>query len=148
MKVKSLYIVPKAILKKLINVCKTVWSRSMLLSLPLTQPHWSSCYSSSTSSMPWPQNSTVYSFRLQHTSLRIFYFVLMLLEVYVALVVKNLSANEGDIRDVGLIHGLGRSPGRRLCNLLQYSCLENPMDRGAWRATVHGVSKSWTLLRH
>ena len=97
MKVKSLYIVPKAILKKLINVCKTVWSRSMLLSLPLTQPHWSSCYSSSTSSMPWPQNSTVYSFRLQHTSLRIFYFVLMLLEVYVALVVKNLSANSQPI---------------------------------------------------
>ena len=56
----------------------------------------------------------------------------MLLEVYVALVVKNLSANEGDIRDVGLIHGLGRSPGGEHDNPLQYSCLENPTDRGSW----------------
>jgi len=45
-----------------------------------------------------------------------------------------------------LIPGLGRSPGERNGNLLQYSCLENPMDRGAWWATVHGVAKSWTRL--
>ena len=56
-------------------------------------------------------------------------------------VVKNLPANA---RDVGLISGLGRSPGEGNGNPLQYSCLENPMDRGAWRATVHGVAKGWT----
>ena len=43
-----------------------------------------------------------------------------------------------DIRDMGLISGLGRSPGRGHSNALQYSCLENPMDRGPWRATVYG----------
>ena len=48
--------------------------------------------------------------------------------------------------DLGLIPGLGRSPGEGNDNPLQYSCLENPMDRGAWWATVHGVSKSWTRL--
>ena len=61
-----------------------------------------------------------------------------------ALVVKNLPANSGDIRDVGLIPVLGRSPGGGFGNPLQYSCLENPMDRGAWWATVHGVTKSQT----
>ena len=45
---------------------------------------------------------------------------------------------------MGLIPGLGRSPGGEHGNLLQYSCLENPMDRGAWQATVRGVAKSWT----
>ena len=57
--------------------------------------------------------------------------------------VKSPSAN-GDIRDVGVIPGLGSSPGVGSGNLLQYSCLENPMDRGVWRATVHSVSKSGT----
>ena len=47
-----------------------------------------------------------------------------------------------DIGDVGLLSGLGRSPGEANGNPLQYSCLENPMDRGPWRATVHGVAKS------
>ena len=47
-------------------------------------------------------------------------------------------------RDLGLIPGLGRSPGEGNGNPLQYSCLENSMDRGAWRATVRGVIKSWT----
>ena len=61
----------------------------------------------------------------------------------VALVVKNLPANAGDIRDTGLVPGLGRSPGGEHGNPLQYSCLENPMDRGAWWATVHRVAKSW-----
>ena len=59
---------------------------------------------------------------------------------------KNLPANAGDIRELGLIPGSGRSPGGEHGNPLQYSCLENPMDRGAWRATVHGVTKNWTLL--
>ena len=48
----------------------------------------------------------------------------------------------GDIKDTGLIPGLGRSPGGGHGNQLQYSCLENPIDRGAWRATDHGVAKS------
>ena len=59
---------------------------------------------------------------------------------------KNLPDNAGDIRDTGLIPGLGRSPGEMNGNPLQYSCLENPMDRGAWRVTVHGVTKSRTRL--
>ena len=58
--------------------------------------------------------------------------------------VKNLPANAGDIRDTGLIAGLGRSPGGGHGNPLQYSGLENPMDREAWLATVHGVSKNET----
>ena len=62
----------------------------------------------------------------------------------VALVVKNPPANAGDVRDVGSIPGSGRSPAGGHGNLLQYFCLENPMDRGAWQATVHGVRKSWT----
>ena len=55
---------------------------------------------------------------------------------------KEPPANAGDIRDVGSIPGLGRSPGEGNGNPLQYSCLENLMDRGAWRVTVHGVAKS------
>ena len=64
----------------------------------------------------------------------------------VALVIKNPPANVGGIRDVGSISGLGRSLGGGHSNPLQYSCLENPMDRGAWRATVHRVAKSWAGL--
>ena len=58
------------------------------------------------------------------------------------LVVKNLPANARDIRDMGSIPGLGRSTGEGNGNPLQYSSLENPMDRGAWRAAVHGVAES------
>ena len=61
-----------------------------------------------------------------------------------ALAVKNPPANEGDIRDTGSIPGSGKFPGGGHGNPLQYSCLENPMDRGTWQATVHGVTKSWT----
>ena len=61
--------------------------------------------------------------------------------------VKKLPANAGDIADAGSIPGSGRSPGGRHGNSLQYSCLENPMDRGACRATVHRVEKNWTQLR-
>ena len=57
---------------------------------------------------------------------------------------RNLTASAGDVRDTGLNSGLGRSPGEGHGNPLQYSCLENPMDRGAWQATVHGVAKSLT----
>ena len=58
--------------------------------------------------------------------------------------VKNPLVNAGDVRDMGLIPGWGRSPVGGLGNPLQYSCLENPMDREAWKATVHRVSKSQT----
>ena len=59
----------------------------------------------------------------------------------VVLVVKNSPANAGDIRDTGSILGSGRYPGEGHGNPLQYSCLENPMDRGTWWATVHRVAK-------
>ena len=57
---------------------------------------------------------------------------------------KESICNAGDAGDVSSIPGLGRCPGGGCGNPLHYSCLENPMDRGAWWATVHGVSKSWT----
>ena len=66
--------------------------------------------------------------------------------VQVLLVLKNPPAKAGEARDEALIHGLGSSSGGGHGNPLQYSCLENPMDRGAWRATVHGVAKSRTRL--
>ena len=61
-------------------------------------------------------------------------------------VVKNPPANAEDVRDMGSILGLGRFPGEQ-GNPLQYFCLENPMDRGVWWATVHRVVKSWTRLK-
>ena len=65
----------------------------------------------------------------------------------VVLVVKNPPASGGDIRDESSIPGLGRSPGERNGKSLQYSGLENTTDRGAWRAKVHGVTKSQTWLK-
>ena len=61
-------------------------------------------------------------------------------------VVKKLPASAADIRDIGSVPGSGRSLGGGHCNPLQYSCLEDPMDRGAWQAAVHGVAKSRTRL--
>ena len=58
--------------------------------------------------------------------------------------VKIPPVNTGDIRDAGSIPGLGRSPGGGHGYPLQYSCLENPMNRGTWWATIHRVAKSWT----
>ena len=60
--------------------------------------------------------------------------------------VKNSPANAGDARDTGLILESGRSPGGGNGNPLQYSCLENSMDRGTWWATFHGIAKSQTQL--
>ena len=57
---------------------------------------------------------------------------------------KESACNAGDTGDMGLITGLGRSPGGGQGNPFQYSCLENPRDRGAWWETVHRVTKSWT----
>ena len=65
----------------------------------------------------------------------------------VVLELKNLPANAGDVRDAGSIPGPGRSPGGGRGNRHQYSCQENPMDRGAWRATVHRVARSQTRLK-
>ena len=67
----------------------------------------------------------------------------------VALMVKNLpaNANAGALRDTCSMPGWGRSPGEGNGNPLQCSCLENAMDRGAWQATVHRVTKSWTRLK-
>ena len=65
----------------------------------------------------------------------------------VALAVKNLLANARDLGNVGLIPGSGRSLGGEHGTPLQYSCLENPMDRGAWQATVHRGAESWTQLQ-
>ena len=61
--------------------------------------------------------------------------------------VKNPLANAGDVRDEGLIPGSGRFPGGGHSNPLQYSCLDNPMDRGAWQDTVYGITKSQTWLK-
>ena len=61
--------------------------------------------------------------------------------------VKNLPANAGDARDTGSIPGSRRSPGEGISNPLQYSCLGNSMDIGAWRATVRGAAESQTRLR-
>ena len=66
----------------------------------------------------------------------------------VAVVVKNPSANAGDIRDMGSIPGSRRSLGEGNGNSLQYSCLESLMDKGAWQATVHRIAQSWTQLMH
>ena len=65
----------------------------------------------------------------------------------VALVVKNLPASAGDKGDAGLIPGWGSSLGGGHGNPLQYSCPENPMDRGTWQAAVHRAAKSWTRLK-
>ena len=65
----------------------------------------------------------------------------------VVLVVKNLLANTGDARDSGLIPRSGRFPGEGQGNPLQYSCLENPRDRGTRQAKVHRVTKSWIRLK-
>ena len=64
--------------------------------------------------------------------------------IVVVLVIKNLPASAGNVRDMGSTPGLGRSPGGGHGNPLQYSCLEKSMDRGAWRETAHSVTKSWT----
>ena len=61
--------------------------------------------------------------------------------------VRNLPANAEGIRDAGLIPGLGKSPGGGHGNPLQYFCLENPMNRGAWWVRINRVAKSWTLLK-
>ena len=91
--------------------------------------------------VPWPWNSQ--PSKLWETN---FCPVTHSLGLPRSLIVKNLSTNTGDAKDTGLIPGLGWSPGVESGNLLQYSCLENSMDRGAWQATVHGAATSQTWL--
>ena len=76
-----------------------------------------------------------------------FHNVFRLTTTQVALVVKSPSASAGDVRDMGSIPGLGRFPGGGHSNPLHYSCLENPVDRGAWQATVQRVSQSRMQLK-
>ena len=64
--------------------------------------------------------------------------------MHVEILVKNLAASVGDLRDAGSVPGLGRSSGGGHGNPFQYSCLQNPMDRGAWQATVQRVAQSQT----
>ena len=82
-----------------------------------------------------------------HMGFKVLPWVLRDFQVALVVVVKNLSASAGDLRDMGLILGSGRSPGGGHGNPLQYSCLENPMDRGPWLAMVLGVTKSQTRLK-
>ena len=65
----------------------------------------------------------------------------------VAVVAKNTPANAGDTGDMGSVPGLGRSPEGGNCNLLQYSCLKNSMDKEAWQATVHGLTQNRTQVK-
>ena len=86
----------------------------------------------------------IFSFQVCH-----FFFLTTLLNIWasqVALLVKNPPTNAGDTRDGVSLPGLGRSTGVGNGNPLQYSCLENSMDRGSWWATVHGATKSLTQL--
>ena len=76
-----------------------------------------------------------------------YFAVCIIFDFPAVLVMKNLLASTGGMRVEGSIPGLGRSSGEGHGNPLQYSCLENPTDRGAWQATVHGITKSWTRLK-
>ena len=109
---------------------------------------WSNLYYDGCEIITIPSIFINWLFLLSSTSLLICHLSIYL-SIYlsnVAPVVKNLPANAGDARDMGSIPGSGRSPGLGKGNLLQYSCLENPMDRRTWLATVHGVTKSQTWL--
>ena len=81
-----------------------------------------------------------------HTHIHILIFFSVIVYHRILSIVLYMPANAGDIRNVGLISVLGRSPGDRNGNPLQYSCLENSKDRGAWQATVHGAIKDQTRL--
>ena len=90
---------------------------------------------------------TAFQTFLSLTTLRVLRSISQVLASQVLLVVENPPTNAGDIRDAGLIPESGGSPGGGHGNPLQYSCLENPMDRGAWWATTCKFAKSWTPLK-
>ena len=90
----------------------------------------------------------IYSFFFRtFFSIMVYHWILSIGASQMAPVVKNLPARAGDVRDMGSVPGSGRSPGRGHGNPPQYSSLENPMGRGAFLATVHGVTKSQTQLK-
>ena len=86
------------------------------------------------------QSEMIYLLPLLSTFMKNIFLTFFNRASQVVLVVKNPPANAGDVREAGLIPGSGRSPGERYGNPLQYYCLANPMDRGAWWAMVHGVT--------
>ena len=92
----------------------------------------------------WKKN-VIYNFYIDYV-LKQLYFRHTGLSRWLSDKKKNPPANTGDAGDTGSIPGSGRSHGRGNGNPLQYSCLKNPMDRGTWRAPVHGVTKKWTWL--
>jgi len=93
------------------------------------------------------EENRVSLFSFHRDSIFICFYVLLSCENIASQVVKNPPASAEDIRDMGSIAGSGRAPGGTHGNPLQYSCLENPMDREVWPATVHRVAKSWTRLK-
>ena len=117
-----------------------VWS---LFTLSLLNPAWTSEVHSSCTihilHLPISLSNSPGQTQISH-------YALMVGASQVVPVVKNPHASEGDARDTSSILGSGRSPGGGNGNLLQYSCLGNPMDREAWRGTVHGAAKSQTWL--
>ena len=118
-------------------------THKQLTLLPLTYPLWyPSLFSKSVSYFCFV-NKFICIIFLDSTHKWYHKFVFL----QVALVVKNPSGNAGDIRDVNSIPWSGRSSGARNGNPLLSSCLENPMERGAWWATVHRVTKSWVQLK-
>ena len=103
-----------------------------------------SCLENSMNGGAW--QATVHGVAKSRTRLSDFTSLNPILASQVVLVVKNPTVKAEDIRDMGSIPGSGRSPGGGNGSPLQYSCLENSMNRGAWLATVHVVVKSWTWL--
>ena len=86
----------------------------------------------------------IYLYRYRYIYLSISIYLYIYIGLPGGAVVKNLPVNAGDVGNTGLIPWSGRSPGVGNDNPLQYVCLENSMDSGAWQATVYGVTKSWT----
>ena len=111
---------------------------------------WSNLYYNGCKIITIPSIFIIWLFLLSSTSLLICHLTICL-SIYlsnVAPVVKNLLASAGDARDMGSIPGSGRSPAVGKGKLLQYSCLENPMDRGTWWATVHWGRKESDMTEH
>ena len=93
-----------------------------------------------------PTYVSIYLYIHTHTHTYVYIYICIWAS-QVALVVRNPPAKAGDLRDLGSIPESGRSPGGWRGNLLQFSCLENPLGRGAWRAIAHRVTKQWRWLK-
>ena len=96
---------------------------------------------------PWSLSNNMYSFYSTIPQILLYFSHLILIRLNYSMVVKNLPASAGDIRDMGPIPGLGRCSAEGNGNPLQYSCLENSMDRGTWWVIVYSVAKSQTRLK-